>query len=119
MYGTARVRAPWRAAGLENDTRRCGAREWLAGVQNSDGGWGGDADTPSSVEETALAVEALLDGVSPENGGMWPDGLRAIRPKKCRKTVGWRHQLVNRCVETGTWPKKQPDRFLFREIMVF
>ena len=33
---------------------------WLASVQNSDGGWGGAADTPSSTEETALAVEALL-----------------------------------------------------------
>jgi squalene-hopene/tetraprenyl-beta-curcumene cyclase len=33
--------------------------EWLKGNQNGDGGWGGDGKT-SSVEETALAVEALL-----------------------------------------------------------
>ncbi|GIS61411.1 MAG: hypothetical protein CM1200mP2_36360 [Planctomycetaceae bacterium] len=66
VYGTARVLAAWRAAGLENDTSAVRGREWLAGVQNSDGGWGGDADTPSSVEETALAVEALLDRVPRE-----------------------------------------------------
>ena len=36
------------------------AMRWLESVQNSDGGWGGAADTPSSVEETALAVEAFL-----------------------------------------------------------
>jgi squalene-hopene/tetraprenyl-beta-curcumene cyclase len=33
--------------------------EWLCGAQNPDGGWGGAAGTPSSIEETALAIEAL------------------------------------------------------------
>ena len=32
---------------------------WLASVQNSDGSWGGDKDTPGSLEETGLAVNAL------------------------------------------------------------
>lgn len=32
---------------------------WLLSGQNADGGWGGAPDTPSSIEETALAVEAL------------------------------------------------------------
>jgi squalene-hopene/tetraprenyl-beta-curcumene cyclase len=32
---------------------------WLAATQNNDGGWGGDAAAPSSIEETALAVSAL------------------------------------------------------------
>jgi len=31
----------------------------LLSAQNSDGGWGGDASVPSSIEETALAVDAL------------------------------------------------------------
>lgn len=34
-------------------------RLWLLKAQNSDGGWGGVKDVPSSIEETALAVEAL------------------------------------------------------------
>ena len=34
---------------------------WLLSHQNADGGWGGGRDTPSSIEETALAVEVLLD----------------------------------------------------------
>jgi squalene-hopene/tetraprenyl-beta-curcumene cyclase len=33
---------------------------WLVANQNDDGGWGGVKGTPSSVEETALAVDALL-----------------------------------------------------------
>ena len=32
---------------------------WLATAQNDDGGWGGDAGVASSIEETALAVDAL------------------------------------------------------------
>ncbi len=32
---------------------------WLLAAQNADGGWGGAASVASSIEETALAVEAL------------------------------------------------------------
>jgi len=35
------------------------AVEWLLSAQNADGGWGGDASVVSSIEETALAVDAL------------------------------------------------------------
>ena len=35
------------------------ATRWLTSTQNADGGWGGAPDTPSSIEETALAAEAL------------------------------------------------------------
>lgn len=36
-----------------------GATSWLVAIQNQDGGWGGAEGTPSSIEETALAVESL------------------------------------------------------------
>ena len=36
---------------------------WLLSAQNDDGGWGGSRGTPSSMEETALAVDVLLDVV--------------------------------------------------------
>jgi len=35
------------------------AMQWLLSVQNADGGWGGAASVAPSVEETALAVDAL------------------------------------------------------------
>jgi len=35
------------------------ATAWLISVQNSDGGFGGAQDAPSSIEETAIAVDAL------------------------------------------------------------
>ncbi|MCA9013435.1 MAG: squalene--hopene cyclase, partial [Planctomycetaceae bacterium] len=37
-------------------------RQWLHAAQNDDGGWGGATGTPSSIEETALALEALCAG---------------------------------------------------------
>ena len=40
------------------DARRRGL-DWMVSVQNQDGGWGGDRSTPSSIEETALAIDAL------------------------------------------------------------
>jgi len=45
------------------------ATEWLLSVRNTDGGWGGAKSVNSSVEETALAVDALagLLGVWPPN----------------------------------------------------
>jgi squalene-hopene/tetraprenyl-beta-curcumene cyclase len=60
-YGTARVLAAYRDLGLTNSEPAGRGIAWLLGAQNDDGGWGGGRGTPSSMEETALAVEVLLD----------------------------------------------------------
>jgi squalene-hopene/tetraprenyl-beta-curcumene cyclase len=60
-YGTARVLAAYRDLQLmDSEPAKRGFAFFLA-IQNPDGGWGGAANTPSSIEETALAVEVLLD----------------------------------------------------------
>jgi squalene-hopene/tetraprenyl-beta-curcumene cyclase len=60
VYGTCRVLAAYRDLGLsKSDECRRGVAFLLA-QQNADGGWGGAAGTPSSVEETSLVVEVLL-----------------------------------------------------------
>jgi squalene-hopene/tetraprenyl-beta-curcumene cyclase len=41
-------------------------RNWLRTNQNPDGGWGGRTGTPSSIEETALAIEGLTSGAPDE-----------------------------------------------------
>jgi squalene-hopene/tetraprenyl-beta-curcumene cyclase len=63
-YGTARVLlaadaddagcAPysWQVAVIQG-------MRWLVRAQNADGGWGAGSESPSSLEETALAIEAL------------------------------------------------------------
>ncbi|HUU11313.1 MAG TPA: prenyltransferase/squalene oxidase repeat-containing protein [Phycisphaerae bacterium] len=62
-YGTARVGAALEASARQGAGRAAemlarGAA-WLVRAQNDDGGWGGAAGVASSIEETALAVDAL------------------------------------------------------------
>jgi len=67
VYGTARVLlglfrlGSKRICECEVMVRR--AVGWLVSVQNADGGWGGDEGIASSIEETALAVDALAEYV--------------------------------------------------------
>lgn len=59
-YGTARVlRAIAPLPQAHELTRRAVA--WLVGAQHDDGGWGGEPGVPPTLEETALAVEALAE----------------------------------------------------------
>jgi squalene-hopene/tetraprenyl-beta-curcumene cyclase len=60
-YGTARVLAAYRDLNMMgSDPARRGVA-WLLSAQNADGGWGGSHNTPPSIEETALAIEVLVD----------------------------------------------------------
>jgi squalene-hopene/tetraprenyl-beta-curcumene cyclase len=68
IYGTAKVLMAYRDLGLTETNPARRGFEWLVKCQNRDGGWGGGPSIESrhgkgrasSVEETALAVEALL-----------------------------------------------------------
>ena len=68
-YGTARclraleVVARRRPNVLAEERRR--AESWLISAQGEDGGWGGGPGIPPSIEETALAVEALAASTHP------------------------------------------------------
>lgn len=62
-YGTAQVVRALHTLAPGRLPERGGLAErgasWLLKAQNEDGGWGGAAGVPSSIEETALAVAAL------------------------------------------------------------
>jgi squalene-hopene/tetraprenyl-beta-curcumene cyclase len=101
-YGTARVLAAYRDLAMMNtDPARRGVA-WLRVAQNADGGWGGTAGVPSSVEETALAVDALLDG--------GPDADAAVQ-----RGLAW---LVER-VEAGGLDQPTPIGFYFAKLWYF
>jgi squalene-hopene/tetraprenyl-beta-curcumene cyclase len=58
-YGTARVVTALGEAGLAGDAALARGAAWLLRAQRHDGGWGGGPEGPASIEETALAVDAL------------------------------------------------------------
>ena len=60
FYGTAKVLLAYRDAGTHETSVAASGYHWLVDNQNDDGGWGGSSKRTSSVEETALCVEALL-----------------------------------------------------------
>ncbi len=59
VYGTARVLAVYRDSGKMRSREALRGIEYLVEAQNPDGSWGGDRNVPGTMEETALAVEAL------------------------------------------------------------
>jgi squalene-hopene/tetraprenyl-beta-curcumene cyclase len=75
----------------------------LSLLQNPDGGWGGDVGCPSSVEETALAIEVLLSDLSESSQLAAHNGLL------------W---LIER-VENGTYREPTPIGFYFAKLWYF
>ncbi|MEZ6056776.1 MAG: prenyltransferase/squalene oxidase repeat-containing protein [Planctomycetaceae bacterium] len=100
-YGTAKVLALYRDAGLLESATAQRGLTWLRGNQNQDGGWGAGPGTQSSVEETALATELLLEDPSARNhvdrGLLW---------------------LIAR-VEAGTIDEPAPIGFYFAKLWYF
>jgi squalene-hopene/tetraprenyl-beta-curcumene cyclase len=101
-YGTARVLAAYRDLGrMDAEPAQCGVG-WLLAAQNADGGWGGDKNTPSSIEETALAVEVLLDAK--------PQAADAVE-----RGLAW---LIER-IEAGGLHEPTPIGFYFAKLWYF
>jgi squalene-hopene/tetraprenyl-beta-curcumene cyclase len=100
VYGTARVLAAYRDIRWKSTPQCQRGVSYLLNVQNPDGGWGGAKDCPSSVEETAVAVEVLID-LSP--GEAVQRGLR------------W---LIE-AVESGRFREPSPIGFYFAKLWYF
>ena len=60
VYGTAKVLAAFHEFNKDDSVEAVRAIDWLLGQQTPDGGWGGIAGTPSTIEETSLAIDALI-----------------------------------------------------------
>jgi len=83
LYGTSRVMLTRR------DDR---AHAWIMSTQNRDGGWGGDAGAPSSIEETALALEGMASGgpqriAKPQAAGAVKRGVAWLIERTQRGTI--------------------------------
>ncbi len=109
LYGTARVvsalaQVPFSAA-LE-----CGAA-WIIKAQQPDGSWAGGSTGKPSIEETALALEALADA-------------RGVLQQSAQVTAATHaidrgaHWLVAR-VESGEWTQPSPIGFYFANLWYY
>ena len=84
VYGTAKVVTYLKDAALHNwhstqnkdklEKMIRKGNDFLVRIQNEDGSWGGDKNIPGTIEETSLAVSALISGenlVICESGLKW------------------------------------------------
>jgi squalene-hopene/tetraprenyl-beta-curcumene cyclase len=103
LYGTARVLLAYRDLNRLGDEPALRGLAYLASQQNADGGWGGDGTT-SSVEETAVVVEALA-----------ADFQRPETRTAVERGVSW---LVE-AVETGRFRHASPIGFYFAKLWYY
>ena len=122
-YGTAKVLAAFQALGRMSDESAVRGVRWLVENQNPDGGWGAGPGTPSSVEETALALEALIGVGSGECGARsgrqeTPPELptpHSALPTTITAGLSW---LIVR-VEDGRFREPSPIGFYFAKLWYF
>jgi len=108
LYGTARVLValyPLQADGRwpEVNSLVAAAERWLVAHQNEDGGWAGAAGAVSSVEETALALEALAHGSTA--------ATRAVH-----KGAQW---IASKVHAGGEWHEATPIGFYFARLWYY
>lgn len=103
VYGTARVLAAYAAEERRESSQAQQSIQFLKSVQNDDGGWGGAEGAPSSVEETALAVDALLAVGVPVESPCLVAGLDWLLKQ----------------VESGTYTETTPIGFYFAKLWYF
>ncbi len=112
LYGTARVLRT-----LGPVSRRFPAAQpqveralfWLLRARNPDGGWGGAVAVESTIEETALAVEALADTLA---AGTVPEGASHSVREALSAGTGW---LLAR-IDSGEWTHPTPIGFYFAKL---
>ena len=84
-------------------------RQALLEMQRDDGAWSGFKGGEASIEETALALEAL-SGVTEAD-----DETQAKLVKACDRAAEW---LVSQ-VESGAWTEPAPIGFYFAKLWYY
>ncbi|HWB08040.1 MAG TPA: prenyltransferase/squalene oxidase repeat-containing protein [Pirellulales bacterium] len=100
VYGTSRVLLAYADLGKTADPAACRGLAWLAARQRSDGAWG----LAPSVEETALAVEAMLAA-----------GGDSAYDQHVERGLGW---LID-AVESGRLEQASPIGFYFAKLWYY
>jgi len=109
VYGTARVVVALSKIPQSAELKR--GVTWLVKAQLPDGGWGAASPGEPSIEETALAVEALTESLCEITDAE----LRESATKALTKGCKW---LLDR-VESGEWTKPSPIGFYFAKLWYY
>ena len=109
LYGTSRVVSAL-AQIPSSDALERGAA-WLIKAQQPDGSWSGGSTGKSSVEETALAMEALVDAHAAVKQ---PDQITAAT-NAIHRGAEW---LLSH-VESGEWTQPSPIGFYFAKLWYY
>jgi squalene-hopene/tetraprenyl-beta-curcumene cyclase len=112
VYGTARVLLAYRDLGRLDDAPARRGMAWLGASRCPEGSWGGNADTQGNgqpgghptVEETAVALEALL-----------ADGPEHWDPAAVEQGVGW----LSRAVVERRYRETAPIGFYFARLWYY
>ncbi|MBN2376590.1 MAG: hypothetical protein JXD22_09320 [Sedimentisphaerales bacterium] len=99
-YGTAKVLTALSNQSTTNYPNLHHAANWLLSIQNPDGGFGGHLHTPSTIEETALATDALVCYLKHLNQQQSKTSNMLIPPEKIHsalnRSLDWLIQNTNR-----------------------
>ena len=109
LYGTARVVAA--LAQIPHSVELERGVAWLVKAQQQDGGWSGGSSGKPSIEETALAIEALAESLN----AIVNADLRAAAINSTRRGTEW---LLAR-VESGEWRQPSPIGFYFAKLWYY
>ena len=109
VYGTARALRALRdmAAGpalADRQAMAARAHRVLLAIQDASGGWGGADGVPPSIEETALAVDALA---------------AAPAEADTRRALGEATDWLVRAWDSGDWQQAAPIGFYFANLWYF
>lgn len=87
---------------------------WLLTAQNTDGSWGGFPGGIASVEETALATEALAAGLDHQLRVVSNEEMNEVRAAM-QNGASW---LISR-IDSGEWLRPSPIGFYFAKLWYF
>jgi squalene-hopene/tetraprenyl-beta-curcumene cyclase len=123
-YGTSRVLLALLSTIGHNaelpKSRFAAGLHWLLRSQNTDGGWGGQSDVPSSIEETALAIESLCACISKHSlllpySKLLSDSDHAATLSAIRSGLHW----LTTATRAGTDYPASPIGFYFAKLWYF
>lgn len=95
------------------------AARWLLSAQNSDGGWGGDKSVASSIEETALAVDALAESLLSLSSGTFGAGEASLTVEKMESAISSGVSWLIEHTGKGTSVEPSPIGLYFARLWYF